>query len=144
ADLRELQIARTPDSVADLCRIVTTAFNLFTFRTPKITPLNPAIHLWIDEFEDIASLAAKEQDALAAYLRNLIDWCPQYLTIFLNFTLTPVQSLQDLGSYLGEAVTSRIRQQIEFPEPEKAEVKSYIREMLNVPNIRKQAVRDGN
>jgi len=143
-DLRDLQIARKPDSVADLCRIVTTAFNLITFREPKVTPLYPAVHLWIDEFEDISSLAAKEQDALAAYLRNLIDWCPQYLTIFLNFTLTPVQGLQDLGIYLGDAVTSRIRQQIEFPEPEKPELKSYIREMLNAPHVRVKPIEHGN
>lgn len=143
ADLRDLQIARKPDSIADLCRIVTTAFNLFTYRTQEIPPMHPAIHLWIDEFEDIASLAGKEQDALAAYLRNLIDWCPKYLTIFLNFTLTPVQGVQDLGLYLGEAVTSRIRQKIEFAEPDKSQVKSYVREMLNAPNIRNTAAQPG-
>ncbi len=143
ADLRELQIARKPDSIADLCRIVTTGFNLFTYRTNEIPPIHPAIHLWIDEFEDIASLPGKEQDALAAYLRNLIDWCPKYLTIFLNFTLTPVQGVQDLGLYLGEAVTSRIRQKIEFAEPDKSQVKSYVREMLNAPNIRDTAIQSG-
>jgi AcrR family transcriptional regulator len=144
SDLRDLQISRKPDSVADLCRLVTTAFNLFTFRTSQIPPLFPAIHLWIDEFEDIASLSAKEQDALAAYLRNLIDWCPRYMTIFLNFTLTPVQGLQDLGLYLGDAVTSRIRQRIEFAEPEKLEVKAYIREMLNAPSLRPHPIVDGD
>jgi hypothetical protein len=144
ADLRELQIARKPDSIADLCRIVTTAFNLFTYRTSQILPTHSAIHLWIDEFEDIASLAGKEQDALAAYLRNLIDWCPRYLTIFLNFTLTPVQGVQDLGLYLGEAVTSRIRQKIEFSEPDKAQVKAYVREMLNAPNLRNSAIQAGS
>jgi hypothetical protein len=136
ADLRELEIARKPDSISDLCRIVTTAFNLFTFRSSQIQPLHSAIHLWIDEFEDISSLPGKEQDALAAYLRNLVDWCPRYLTIFLNFTLTPVQGLQDLGVYLGDAVSSRIRQRIEFSEPEKPEIKAYIREMLNAPDVR--------
>lgn len=144
ADLRDLQISRKPDSVADLCRIVTTAFNLFTFRSAQIVPLHPAIHLWIDEFEDISSLSGKEQDALAAYLRNLVDWCPRYLTIFLNFTLTPVQGLQDLSLYLGEAVTSRIRQRIELAEPDKPQIKAYIREMLSAPNIRQQAVQAGD
>lgn len=143
-DLRDLQIARKPDSVADLCRIVTTAFNLFTYRTAQITALHPAIHLWIDEFEDISSLSAKEQDALAAYLRNLMDWCPRYLTIFLNFTLTPVQGLQDLGLYLGEAVQSRIRQKIEFAEPDKPEIKAYLREMLNSPDARLGAIQAGD
>ena len=98
--------------------------------------MHPAVHLWIDEFEDIASLSGKEQDALAAYLRNLIDWCPRYLTIFLNFTLTPVQGVQDLGLYLGEAVTSRIRQKIEFSEADKLQVKAYVREMLGSPHLR--------
>lgn len=144
ADLRALQIARKPDSIADLCRIVTTAFNLFTFRSAQVAPLHPVIHLWIDEFEDISSLSGKEQDALAAYLRNLADWCPRYLAIFLNFTLTPVQGLQDLGLYLGEAVTSRIRQRIEFAEPDKPEIKDYAREMLNAPNVRQQAVQPGD
>lgn len=139
ADLRELGIARKPDSISDLCRIVTTAFNLFTFRSAGIEPLNSAIHLWIDEFEDISSLPAKEQDALAAYLRNLVDWCPKYLTIFLNFTLTPVQGLQDLSVYLGDAVSSRIRHKVEFSEPEKPEIKAYIREMLNGPGVRVNA-----
>lgn len=142
-DLRELQIARKPDSVADLCRLVTTAFNLFTYRSTLVTPLYPAIHLWIDEFEDISSLSGKEQDALAAYLRNLIDWCPRYMTIFLNFTLTPVQGLQDLSLYLGEAVTSRIRQRIEFAEPDKPEIRVYIREMLNAPGVRLQVAQTG-
>jgi len=144
ADLRELQISRKPDSVADLCRLVTTAFNLFTYRSAQILPLHPAIHLWIDEFEDIASLSGKEQDALAAYLRNLIDWCPRYMTMFLNFTLTPVQSLQDLGLYLGDAVTSRIRHRIEFAEPDKPELKAYVREMLNAPGVRQQPAAEGD
>jgi hypothetical protein len=137
-DLRDLQIARKPDSVADLCRIVTTAFNLFTYRSNQVAPLHPAIHLWIDEFEDISSLSGKEQDALAAYLRNLMDWCPRHLAIFLNFTLTPVQGLQDLGLYLGEAVQSRIRHKIEFAEPDKPVIKAYVREMLNAPGLRPQ------
>jgi len=144
ADLRDLQIARKPDSVSDLCRIVTTAFNLFTFRSQDVSALRPAIHLWIDEFEDISSLSGKEQDALAAYLRTLVDLCPKYLTIFLNFTLTPVQQLQDLSLYLGDAVMSRIRQRVEFVEPEKPEVKAYVREMLNSPGIRVQPATAGN
>lgn len=144
ADLRDLQIARKPDSIADLCRIVTTAFNLFAYRTNQIPPMHPAILLWIDEFEDIGSLSGKEQDALAAYLRNLIDWCPRYLTLFLNFTLTPVQGVQDLGLYLGEAVTSRIRQKIEFSEPDKTQIKTYAREMLNSTNMRNAAAQAGD
>lgn len=144
ADLRDLQLARKPDSVADLCRIVTTAFNVFTYRTQTIRPLYSAVHLWIDEFEDIASLSGKEQDALAAYLRNLMDWCPRYLTIFLNFTLSPIQGTQDLGLYLGEAVTSRIRQRIEFAEPDKPEIRTYLREMLNSPGIRVEAVQSAD
>jgi hypothetical protein len=144
ADLRDLQISRKPDSVADLCRLVTTAFNLFSYRSSEVTPLHPAIHLWIDEFEDISSLSGKEQDALAAYLRNLIDWCPRYMTMFLNFTLSPVQGLQDLGLYLGDAVTSRIRHRIEFAEPDKSEVKTYVREMLNAPDVRQIAVQVGD
>ena len=144
ADLRDLQIARKPDSVSDLCRIVTTAFNLFTFRSQDVSALYPAIHLWIDEFEDISSLSGKEQDALAAYLRNLVDLCPKYLTIFLNFTLTPVQQLQDLSLYLGDAVMSRIRQRVEFAEPEKPEVKAYVGEMLNSLGIRVQPAAAGD
>lgn len=136
ADLRDLQIARKPDSVADLCRIVTTAFNLFTYRAAQNPPLHAAVHLWIDEFEDISSLSGKEQDALAAYMRNLADWCPRHLTVFLNFTLTPVQGLQDLSLYLGEAVMSRIRQRIEFSEADKPEIKAYVREMLNATSMR--------
>jgi hypothetical protein len=144
ADLRDLQIARKPDSVSDVVRIVSTAFNLFTFRSPQVEPLHPVIFLWIDEFEDISSLPAKEQDALAAYLRNLIDWCPRFLTVFLNFTLTPIQQLQDLSLYLGDAVTTRIRQRIEFAEPDKPEMRRYIGEMLNGPSTRLQAAQAGS
>jgi hypothetical protein len=143
ADLRDLQISRKPDSVSDLCRIVTTAFNLFTYRSATVRPLNSAIYLWIDEFDDIASLPGKEQDALAAYLRNLMDWSPRYLTSFLNFTLTPVQQLQDLGLYLGDAVMSRIRHRVEFTEPEKAGVETYVREMLNTAGFRVTAAVPG-
>jgi len=143
ADLRDLQISRKPDSVSDLCRIITTAFNLFSYRSPRVQPLHTAIYLWIDEFEDIASLPGKEQDALAAYLRNLMDWSPKYLTIFINFTLTPVQQLQDLGLYLGDAVMSRIRHRIEFTEPDKPGVETYVREMLNSPGFRVTAPLQG-
>jgi hypothetical protein len=136
ADLRDLQISRKPDSVSDLCRIVTTAFNLFTYRAANLRPLHSAIYLWIDEFEDIASLSGKEQDALASYLRNLMDWSPRYLSVLLNFTLTPVQQLQDLGLYLGDAVMSRIRSRIEFKEPDRAGIETYVREMLNSPGFR--------
>lgn len=144
ADLRDLQIARKPDSVADISRILATALNLFTYRSSDVSPLHPTIHIWIDEFEDIASLSGKEQDALAAYIRNLIDLCPRHVNIFMNFTLTPVQGIQDLGLFLGEAVTSRIRQRLEFAEPTKPEMKVYIREMLNATGVRQQESRTGD
>jgi Cdc6-like AAA superfamily ATPase len=135
-DLKELQLSRKPDSLSDQCRIVTTVFNLLTFRSELIPPRYSTIFLWIDEFEDIGSLAAREQDALAAYLRNLLDWSPRFLTILLNFTLSPIQQVKDLSIYLGNAVSSRIRQRIEFSEPNSAQIKDYIQDMLGETGVR--------
>lgn len=131
SDLKNLKLTKKLESGSDFCRLMSTIFNLLTYKSEGITPVYPSINIWIDEFEDIKSLSGKEQEGLTAYLRNLIDWSPTYLVLFINFTLSPINDIQDLTVFLGEALSSRIRVKIEFTEPTPEEAKIYVNELLN-------------
>jgi len=131
ADLKALKLSKKITSGSDYCKLISGLINLLTLRTHGIKPRFSAVHIWLDEFEDIKTLNGKEQDALTSFLRNLIDCCPSYLVLFINFTLGTVNNLQDLTIYLGEALWSRVRYKIEFPETTLDDGVAYIRELLN-------------
>ena len=130
--LKELNLPLGLDDDEQIVNLISGIFNVITHEKN----LYNSVFLWIDEFEDIDTLPKTSQDRFTTFLRQLIDKCPNNLTIFLNFTLKGVGELEDLSIVLGEALSSRTKLYIDFETPSIEEAEEYIAELLNHPNFR--------
>lgn len=112
--------------------------SIFTFLTSEIGPYSCVI-LWLDEFEDIATLNSVEVKNTNSFIRSLLDNTPDHLLMFINFTLSSLSSREDLFMYLQDAVKSRVKQRIEFELPTLDDLKDYLKALLNNPVYREEA-----
>lgn len=87
--------------------------------------------IWLDEFENISLLNNVNIENINNFIRDLLDNTPNYLLVFLNFTLKELIDIGDLSHYLSEAVISRVRDRIYFEQPNMKELKAYLKELLN-------------
>lgn len=142
ADLRKLGLARDIESITDMINILTTILNIMVYDDTPGLPLYSELFLWIDELEDILSLPTKEQDMLRNFLRDLIDYVPNNLTLFLNFTLKTPLEFEDISSYLGDACLSRVRYQLNFSELTKENALQYVKELLDFSQIKEKVPTD--
>lgn len=108
---------------------------LFTCLTLEQKQYSSVI-FWIDEFEDITTLNSSSIDQLNNFLREFINNTPNHLLLFLNFTLSPVDSVEDISKHLSPAVLDRIKSRIEFKQPSPGDLKLYLNDLLNHPKFR--------
>lgn len=132
AVLKELNLPLGLDDDEQVVNLISGLFNIISYEKH----MYKSIFLWIDEFEDIDTLPKTSQDRFTTFLRQLIDKCPNNLTIFLNFTLKGVGELEDLSIILGEALASRTKLYIDFETPTIPEAEEYIAELLNHEKFR--------
>lgn len=99
-----------------------------------------SVILWIDEFEDIASLSSSGINNVNDFIRELFNKTPNYLLLFLNFTLAPVNGFEDISKHLSPALVDRIKDTIEFKYPSLDELKEYVCDLLNHDNFRIEKV----
>lgn len=85
--------------------------------------------IWLDEFEDIDTVNKNLADRFTTFLRQFIDKTSNNLLLFLNFTQKTFMDMEDLSSYLGEALTSRAKAKIDFANPTLDESIVYIKEL---------------
>ncbi len=136
SDLKTLKLSRNIESGSDMMQILSTIFNLLLYSTKDVAPKYSEIFLWFDEMEEIVSLPGREQHALTSLIRDLTDFIPGNLTTFINFTPRPGGEIEEVSSYLGPAVWSRIRERIIFRELGEENLREYISDLLNVPKFR--------
>ena len=96
----------------------------------------PCVIIWIDEFEDIAYQSTSNINNINNFIKVLFDKTPNKLLLFINFTLSAMANVDDLSVYLQDAVKSRIKERIELAIPDKAELKTYLLDLLNSPLYR--------
>ena len=136
-EVKQLRLARTIESTSDMISILTTILNLLVLKTEKKpAPLFSELFLWFDEVEELVTLPSKEQAGLTSFLRDLIDYIPNNLTVFLNFTLKTPGKYEDIGVYLDEALRSRVRREFLFGELDLESSLLYIKELLTHPKYR--------
>ena len=129
-ELRELGLARTIQTNTDMIKIITSIFNLL-LNVNGHNPVYSEIIIWFDEMEEIISLPGREQVVLTGLLRDLTDYVPRNLTMFLNFTTRPGGKYEDIGAYLTPAVWDRVRDQVFFGYFDKEQIKEYILGLIN-------------
>lgn len=142
ADLRKLGLARDIESITDMINILTTILNIMVYGDSPSLPLYSELFLWIDELDDILSLPTKEQDMLRNFLRDLIDYVPNNLTLFLNFTLKTPLKFEDISSYLGDACLSRARYKLNFSQLTEENALKYIKDLLSFSQIKEKVPTD--
>lgn len=130
--LRQLNLPLGLEDDEQIVNLISGIFNIITFEKQ----VYKSVFLWIDEFEDIDTLPKPNQDRFTTFLRQLIDKCPNNLTIFLNFTVKGVADFEDLSIILGEALNTRVSQSLVFDEPSLEQAKDYIKKLLNHSNFR--------
>ena len=139
SELSRLEVVGGIDSYSGLLRAITGVIRLFTYYDVRYSPIPPysELFLWIDECETIWELKAADTFMLLSFLRDLIDSVPNNLTVFLNVSLTGGGSLRDLRALLGDAVLSRIRENINFKHLIGTDTASkYVLDLLNHPRYR--------
>lgn len=126
-ELKELNILRRIETDDDRVKILSALFTCLTFEQR----LYSNVIIWLDEFESISLLNNVNIENLNNFIRELLDNTPNHLLLFLNFTLTALLDVEDLGNYLSNAVISRIRDRIHFKGPDAKELKCYLNDLLN-------------
>ena len=126
-DLEEYGIFRFLGKSDDYVKFISLFFLCLTYNQKHYS----SVIFWIDEFEDIQTLTSSSRDDVNNFLRELINNTPNYLLLFLNFTLSPIDSVEDISKHLSSAVLDRVRKKIEFKQPTLEELKLYINDLLN-------------
>jgi len=134
-ELRELGLGRNIQTSNDVIKILTSIFNIL-LESNGGEPVYSEVIIWFDEMEEIISLPGKEQIVLVGLIRDLTDYVPRNLTMFLNFTARSGGKYEDIGAYLSPAVWDRVRDQVFFDYFTQEQIREYILEMLNNLNCR--------
>ena len=124
--LKQYNILRKFETDEDYTDFISSLFSCLTFEQKVYS----SIVLWIDEFEKINTLNFINNEKSNTFIRELLDGSPEHLLIFMNFTLSPLARVTDLGQYLSGAVHSRLRNKIEFASPKDTQIKIYLKEIL--------------
>lgn len=142
-EVKQLRLARGIESEGDMISVLATILNILVLKTEEMSrPLFSELFLWFDEVEELVTLPSREQASLTSFLRDLIDYVPNNLTIFLNFTLKTPGKYEDIGVYLTEALHSRVRREFLFGELEPQDAVLYVRELLAHPKYRSPELKE--
>ncbi len=136
-ELRKLGIARNITKSQDRFRIIAGIFQCLIGLDSGSGAFHPSrVCLWIDEMEDLLYLTSAQFRIVSQGLRDLIDRLPNYLTLFLNMTLTDPEDYENLETILGGALLNRITDFVFFEELELNEAIVYVKELINHPHHR--------
>ena len=136
-DLVSVGITRKLSIETDAVDLLSALFNVVTE-----AKIYSAVILWIDEFEDISLQNSNGINAANSFIKILLDKTPNWLLMFINFTLSAIASVESLGDYLQEAVKSRIVQRNELVYPNTADMLNYISDLMNNPIFRTEEVQN--
>ena len=125
-------VQRKLESDNDYTEFLAALFSFITYEKQIFS----CVILWIDEFENIATLNMSNVTKMNNCIRSLMDKAPNNLLIFMNLTQSAMMDIDDLSAYLQESVRSRIKERIELPIPDEAKVKEYLKDLLNDPVYR--------
>lgn len=131
-DFIKEKVQRKLESDTDYTEFLAALFSFITYEKQIFS----CVILWIDEFENIATLNMSNVTKMNNCIRSLMDKAPNNLLIFMNLTQSAMMDIDDLSAYLQESVRSRIKERIELPIPDEAEVKEYLKDLLNDPVYR--------
>lgn len=125
--LNKFGILRNLNSDSDYTKILAGLFTCLTFNKEMYS----TVIIWIDEFEDLATLNNSVIDKINNFLREIMDNTPNNLLLFLNLTQSALFDFEDLGEYVAGSVRSRIKDRNDFVSPSKEELINYVKELIS-------------
>lgn len=131
AELDSMGIPRGVDNATDMLTVLQGIINLLTKSTETTNASYSRMILWIDETEFVMECAGKEMIAVQQFFRQILDYVPSNLLIFINMTLRPELKLADVTRYLGDAVRERTFRDIKMPALTTEHALAYIDDLLN-------------
>lgn len=130
-ELKKLDVARSIDSLLDQIGVLAAFLHSFIGLDSDMAPGKHArVVVWIDEMEDLVYYPAREHRMVSQALRDLIDRIPNYLSLFMNFTMTQPEREEEIDVILGGYVKDRITRTIVFAEPDLEGAVDYVEDLL--------------
>lgn len=130
-ELRKLGVIRKIESLSDMLDAISLFTQLLTQPFEDVPEQYLETFIWIDESEALRHIGPRDVFIFRNFIRDLLDYAPSDVTVFLNFSLSPGESYSTVEDELGRAVISRVDENVEFPLMTKTnECLDYISELL--------------
>jgi len=135
-ELKDLGIARGINSIDDMLEIFGLIVNVLTQPFDDLPEMMAEIFIWIDENEALRDLSPRDTFIYRSFLRDLFDYAPREVTVFLNFSMSAGEDFSLVEASLGEALITRIDKNIQFvPITTLEDCLEYIRQLLEYVRI---------
>ena len=112
---RRLGVVREIESINDMLDAISLITNLLTQPFKDLPEPYLETFIWIDENEALRDISARDVFIFRSIIRDLLDYAPTDITVFLNFSQSPAQPYSTVEDELGRAVMSRVDENVEFP-----------------------------
>lgn len=130
-ELRKFGVIREIESLSDMLDAISLFTQLLTQPFEEVVEQYLETFIWIDESEALRNISARDVFIFRNFIRDLLDYAPSDVTVFLNFSLSPGEAYSTVEDELGTAVISRVDENVEFPLITKTnECLDYISELL--------------
>ena len=122
-ELKEHRLARGITWTGDKLRALSAVLKL-------LSAVYSRIILWIDDSERLEQLSGRDLAEFQTFIRDLLDYVPKNLNIILLYTMTPGRKVEDMLSYLGEALQSRMYRTIQVEVLSKEDFFEFVTDLL--------------
>lgn len=120
-ELRKLGVIREIESINDMLDAISLITSVLTQPFRDLPEPYLETFIWIDENEALRDISARDVFIFRSIIRDLLDYAPTDITVFLNFSQSPGQPYSTVEDELGRAVISRVDENVEFPYMKKAD-----------------------
>ena len=130
-ELRKLGVIRKIESVSDMLDAISLVTSLLTQPFRDLPESYLETFIWIDENEALRYISPRDVFIFRSLIRDLLDYAPHDVTVFLNFSLSPGEPYSTVEDELGRAVISRVDENVEFPLMKKTdECLNYVSDLF--------------
>lgn len=127
----KLKIRRGIQSNSDKAQVLSCIFRVISkFNENEKLSTPRKVFLWIDELESLIFYSSKQYRPFTQTIRELIDFTPKHLAIFMNFSFADPSDVSNVELVIGEALLDRINNQIVFDEATMDESLEYVKDLL--------------
>lgn len=137
-ELKELGITRGINSIDDMLEILGLVTSVLTQPFEELPEMTAELFIWIDENEALKELSPRDTFIYRSFLRDLFDYAPREVTVFLNFSMSIGEDFSLVEASLGDALISRVDKDIYFsPITTLDDCLKYVKQLIEYVRTRK-------